>query len=58
MIEINNTIAINVLTLLANIAIFGLNLKLYTEILKDKSQDARTRLKSDQKSKPFDTRAR
>lgn len=29
--------------LLANLAILGLNLKLYTEILKDKAQDVRTR---------------
>lgn len=31
------------LFLIANLAILGLNLKLYTEILKDKAQDARTR---------------
>jgi len=30
-----------ILILLANIAILGLNLKLYTEILKDKSMDRR-----------------
>lgn len=28
--------------LLANIAVLGLNLKIYTEILKDKKMDART----------------
>jgi hypothetical protein len=31
----------HLLFLLANLAILGLNLKLYTEILKDKAQDAR-----------------
>lgn len=30
-----------ILILLANLAILGLNLKLYTEILKDKSMDRR-----------------
>lgn len=29
--------------LLANLIVLGLNLKLYTEILKDKSQDKRAR---------------
>jgi hypothetical protein len=33
---------IGVLVLLANIAVLGLNLKIYTEILKDKKMDART----------------
>lgn len=33
--------AANILILLANLAVLGLNLKLYTEILKDKSQDRR-----------------
>jgi len=32
-----------VLILLANIAILGLNLKLYTEVLKDKSMDHRAK---------------
>ena len=31
----------SLLVLLANLAVLGLNLKLYTEILKDKSQDKR-----------------
>ena len=31
----------NILFLLANLAVFGLNLKLYTEILKDQSQNRR-----------------
>ena len=35
--------AASILILLANIAILGLNLKLYTEILKDKSQDNRAK---------------
>lgn len=33
----------NLLFLLANLAVLGLNLKLYTEVLKDKSQDNRQR---------------
>lgn len=33
----------NLLFLLANLAVLGLNLKLYTEVLKDKSQDTRQR---------------
>jgi hypothetical protein len=37
------TIAINLLILLANLGVLGLSLKLYTEILKDKSQDRRTK---------------
>jgi hypothetical protein len=32
----------NVLILLANIMVLALNIKLYTEIFKDKSQDRRT----------------
>lgn len=32
----------NLLFLLANLFVFALNLKLYTEILKDKSQDKRS----------------
>ena len=32
---------VNVLLVLANLAVFGLCLKLYTEILKDKSQNRR-----------------
>lgn len=31
------------LILLANLGVLGLNLKLYTEILKDKSQDRRVK---------------
>lgn len=33
--------AINLLILLANLTVFGLTLKLYTEYFKDKSQDRR-----------------
>lgn len=36
-----NTIIANCLIVVINLGIFGLNLKLYTEILKDKSQDRR-----------------
>jgi hypothetical protein len=32
---------INLLLLVANIVVFGLTLKLYTEVLKDKNQDKR-----------------
>lgn len=32
---------VNVLILLANIAVLGLNLKLYTECLKDRKMDSR-----------------
>lgn len=35
------SIAVNMLILLANLAILGLNLKLYTEYFKDRSQTAR-----------------
>jgi len=35
------TTAVNLLILLANLCVLGLTLKLYTEILKDKSQDRR-----------------
>lgn len=38
------TTAINLLILLASLAVLGLNLKLYTEILKDRSQDRRQAL--------------
>jgi len=34
---------INILILLANLFIFGLSLKLYTEYFKDKSMSARTK---------------
>lgn len=37
------TTLINVLLLLAGLGVLGLNLKLYTEILKDKAQDRRAR---------------
>jgi hypothetical protein len=36
-----NTIAVNLLILLANLAVLGLTLKLYTEYFKDKAQDRR-----------------
>lgn len=36
------SIVANLLILLLNLGVLGLSIKLYTEILKDKSQDART----------------
>lgn len=40
------TIVANLIILLLNLGVLGLSIKLYTEILKDKSQDARTSRKS------------
>ena len=37
------TLVVNLLFLLANLALLGLNLKLYTEILKDNAQNRRAR---------------
>jgi hypothetical protein len=39
----NAALVSGLLILLANLGILGLNLKLYTEILKDKSQDRRVK---------------
>jgi hypothetical protein len=38
---VSGVIVANVLILLANLAVFGLTLKLYTEYFKDRSQGAR-----------------
>lgn len=35
--------AVNLLILLANLAVFGLNLKLYTEALKDSAMNRRSK---------------
>ena len=38
-----NTVIINCLLVLVNLGVFAFNLKLYTQILKDKSQDRRVK---------------